>query len=75
MENEEVYSGCRIEIEDGFIVERCGEEITKICIPGTTTIEGGFTVLGTGGNGGGGHPDIRCLCASEIREKMEEAGK
>lgn len=67
--------GCVIKIENGFVVEECNGKIRKICVPGTRTKNGGFSIFGSGGNGGYGHPDLECFRMSKINEKLRKAEK
>ncbi len=68
-------AGCVVSTEDGFIVEKCNGKIKKICVPGTRSVNGGFSVFGSGGNAGHDYPDIECYCMSEIKKKLRKAKK
>lgn len=67
--------GCTVKIKNGFIVEACNGKIKKICVPGTRTKDGGFSIFGSGGSAGYSYPDLECFCISKIREKLRKAEK
>jgi len=71
----EKIAGCVVKTENGFIVEECNGKIKKICIPGTRTKDGGFSIFGSGGNAGYGYPDVECFCMSKIKKKLRKAKK
>lgn len=71
----EERDGCKIDIESGTIIKKCGNNTRVVCIPGTITKGGGLNLFGTGGNVDYGHPDFKCMSMDKINKKIRSTEK